>query len=58
MLLYETRLQEQSARGSCPVCRSSLSPDSGIINKTALQAVYTPQTDKENKQKVKQASLD
>ena len=46
MLLYETRLQEQSARGSCPVCHSSLSPDSGIINETALQALYKPQADK------------
>ena len=46
MLFYGTRLQEQSARGSCPVYHSSLSPDGGIINETALQALYKPQADK------------
>ena len=45
MLFYGTRLQEQFARGSCPVYHSSLSPDSGIINETALQALYKPQAD-------------
>ena len=40
MLFYGTRLQEQIARGSCPVYHRSLSPDSGIINETVLQALY------------------
>ena len=39
------QLQEQFARGNCPVYHSSLSPDSGIINETALQALYKPQAD-------------
>ena len=35
----EQWLQEQSARGSYLVCRSSLSPDSGIINETTLHVI-------------------